>query len=486
MKELRGLFVLLFLASCRFEKGPLPTADYPREVGNILITKCAISGCHTPAGSVNAAGLDLSTWQNLFKGSRSGAAVVPYSPESSFLCNFINTYPDIGPTQSPVMPPNAAPLTREEVLAIREWISNGAPDLDGNIAFPPSPTRKKVYVVNQGCDVMSVIDVESGLLMRSIPVGVSPAVEIPHRVNVRPDGKYGYIAFLQADFLQYFDAETDRIVGEIPIGPGEWNTIVFSPDSRYAFVADFNPDGKIACVDLQQHKLIQLYQGSGFLVNPHGQAYHPSKKELWVAPQYGNFIYRLDVTDPLNPSKLSPILLDYSGVPTTSPGLDPHEIIFSPDGKYVFATCQGSNDLRIVEVETGIIQNVIATGLFPQEMDISTNENQPWLAITCMEDSVSFPNQGKGSLLVMDWKTLQSRYSLYPGFQPHGVAVDAEKGEIWVANRNVSPGGPAPHHTAACSGTAGFMNRFSGADGRKLNGYPIWLSVDPYSVGFKK
>ena len=482
MKFFPYIYLFIFLLACRHEKAEGPDGNFPKEISEILLTTCATPGCHSSQSSLNAAGLDLSSWHNLMAGSRTGAAVVPYSVEGSFLFNFINTYSDLGSRQTPTMPPNGPPLSREQVLTLKQWIQSGAPDKNGNIAFSGNPSRKKIYVVNQGCDIMSVIDIETGLLMRYIPLGKSPAIESPHSVRIRPDGKVGYVVFLHAAFIQYFNTETDQILGEIEIGEGQWNTLVFSSDNRYAFAADFTPDGKIACADLQQNKLIQTYGGSGFLVNPHGQAYHPNKKELWVAPQYGNFIYRLDVSDPMNPSKLDPIILDNSGIPTTNPGLDPHEILFSPDGQYLYTTCARTNELRITDTETGQLLKVISTGLYPQELSISKSATYPYLAISCMEDSTSFPQLGRGSVKVLNWKTFETESEFYPGFQPHGLVLDERDGMLWVANRNVSTGGPAPHHSSSCNGKAGYVNRFQASNGIKQNPYPIWLSIDPYGI----
>ena len=195
--------------------------------------------------------------------------------------------------------------------------------------------------------------------------------------------------------------------------------------------------------------------------------------------------YRLDVSDPLNPVKKNSLLLDNSGIPTTSPDLDPHELVFSPDANFLFVTCSRTNELRVIDLNTETLIRTIPTGLYPQELSISLNENYPWLAMSCMEDSLSFPAQGRGSVMVVNWKTLQQQSFFYPGFQPHGLVLDDRDGSLWVANRNISDGGPAPHHSSSCSGKSGYVNRFQAQNGTKLNAYPIWLSVDPYGICVK-
>lgn len=485
MKLLFCIALVILGAGCRYDKVPQPDGGYPEEISRIVLNSCAVPGCHSGQSAVNAAGLDLSSWSALFAGSRTGAAVIPYSPSESFLLNFSNTYPDLGLTQSPVMPPNAAPLSRADIQLLKNWILNGAPDKQGQVAFQEDGGRKKAYVVNQGCDVLSVIDVRTGLQMRSVQLGLSEAVEAPHNVRVSPDGKYAFVVFLAAPFIQYINTRTDQVEGQIYIGAGQWNTIVFSPDGKYAFAADFNPDGKIACIQVEEKKLLTLYQGGGFLVNPHGQAVSPDGSTLWVAAQTGNFIYRLNIQDPLNPEKLSPVILDGSGIPNTGPGLNPHEIVFSPDGKYLFSTCEGSNEVRVTDVVSLATVAVIPAGGFPQEMAVSDHSSFPYLFVSCMEDTISYPSLGRGSVRVINWKTLETVYQFYPGYQPHGIAVDAAHNQVWVSNRNIAGGGPAPHHSSSCSGNSGYVNYFNISDGKKMNAYPIWLSVDPYSIVFR-
>jgi YVTN family beta-propeller protein len=486
MRNVWLLIWFLLFTACKYEKGVGELSDYPEEVAKIMRTSCATSGCHNAQSNANAAGLDLSSWASMMQGSRTGAAVVPYSVSESFLLQFVNTYPDLGLSQQPVMPPNASALTRAQVQTLRNWIQSGAPNASGEVAFTGITGRKKAYVVNQGCDLLSVIDVQTGLLIRSISIGTQTSVvESPHNVRIRPDGKYGYIVFLNAPFIQYFDTETDQIIGQIDIGYGQWNTIVFSPDGKYAYAADFDPNGKIACVRLDQHILYQMYQGSGFLINPHGQWVSPDNKTLWVAPQTGNFLYRLDVTDPRNPSKLAPVVLDGTGNPQTGTSLNPHELLGSPDGKYIFITCEHSNDIRVVDQQTLEVVKVIPVGVFPQEMALSHDPALPYLFVTCMEDTLTYPGAGRGSVWAINMNTLSVAYHFYAGFQPHGIDVSSTLSEVWVANRNVSPGGMAPHHSTECSGNSGYVNRFRISDGKQVNVYPIWLSVDPYGLVFR-
>src|SRR4051794_37012367 len=70
--------------------------NYPPAVANIIVSKCAISGCHNEASYQNADGLLLDTWDHLFNGGNNGAVAIAYSPKFSPLLYFVNTDSSLG------------------------------------------------------------------------------------------------------------------------------------------------------------------------------------------------------------------------------------------------------------------------------------------------------------------------------------------------------------------------------------------------------
>ena len=92
-----SILVTILGSSCTYDHLQMPVSPaivnsgYPTNVGTIIVNKCATSGCHNNLSYVNAANLNLSTWDELFKGSGlTGAVVIPYRPDFSSLCYFTN------------------------------------------------------------------------------------------------------------------------------------------------------------------------------------------------------------------------------------------------------------------------------------------------------------------------------------------------------------------------------------------------------------
>jgi YVTN family beta-propeller protein len=448
-------------------------SGYPDDIAAIVDAKCSIAGCHNTQSKDGAAGLDMSTWDKMMEGDRGGAVVIPFYHNQSTVFMFTNTYHDLGTMVEPSMPYNLPPLSRDEVIRIRDWIDNGAPNKAGFVKFSDNPARSKIYITNQGCDLVAVVDAASKLIMRYIPVGgLQTQIESPHRVSVSPDGSFWCVSFIGGTVLQKFSTANDALLGQADIGSGSWNTFAISHDGTKAYCADFS-GGNVVAVDLVDFTKVVI----ATLSNPHGTALSADGKFLYATAQFGNFIYKIDLTN----YDVNQISLD-GNPPSTTSALDVHEIIFTPDSSRYFLTCQKSNQVRVMNAANDSLLAVIPVGVFPQEMAISTSTSN--LFVTCSEDNVTFPGQ-TGSVYVIDYNNLNVVKSIYPGWQPHGVAVDEQHNAVYVANRNATTGGPAPHHTSECVGRNGYMTLIDLNTLESVPGFKSELSVDPYSAAFR-
>lgn len=489
VKQSAQFFVLLasaclLLYTCKVDKPiiDLEGSGYPDEIGKIVLTKCAISGCHTDKSKDGAAGLSLETWDKLFEGTRNGATVIPYAHTQSTFFLFTNTYTQLGVSVSPSMPVGEDPLNVAQVIKLRDWIDEGAPNKDGFVKFSDNPNRKKIYITNQGCDLVTVLDAETGLPMRYVKVGHTLLNESPHSIRVSPDGKYWYVVFINGAYFQKFRTSDDTFVGEINIGLGSWNTFAITADSKFAFTADWNANGSVLYLDLENLTVKKKFAGSGLFVFPHGTLLNAANNLLYITAQYGNFIYKLNITNPLFPN-ISEITLDGSPQSSTTPKLfDPHEVAFCPDNSKYYVTCQYTNEVRVFKASNDSLIAKIATGSYPQEMSFS--ETTPYLFVTCPEDSVTFPGK-RGSVAVINYQTNSLVKILFTSWQPHGVAVDDAKGLVYVANRNANTDGPAPHHSSDCGGRNGSVSTID-LQTLSVQSKKTELSVDPYSVAVKK
>lgn len=473
--------VPFLLISCIRDKVTPDYEGYPEQIGKIVVGQCSVSGCHNPVSSYACAGLDLSSWEALFKGSRANSSVIPYRADLSFLLFSINTFNDLGPKLYPTMPLNKKALSKDEVITIREWINKGAPNDKGEIKFADNINRKKLFVANQGCDLVTVFDTQSKLIMRTINVGNSLQTEAPHDMIISPDGQYIYLSFYAGNLFQKFRTSDNSKVSEVTLSDYSWHSIDISGDSKVGITTHLSGNGKATLIDIENMKIIETYQGSGLLIYPHGCALNYDASMVYITSQQGNYIYKINLSDTHNPD-INTIMLQPGTMPASNGVYKPYTIKYFPDYSKYAVTCQGTNELRVFDAANDSLLRIIKTTGVPQLMSFSNRF--PYLFVSCMEDSANA--QTASRVNVINYNTLQLVSAIFTGYQPRGIAVDDDNNCVWVANRNISPVGWAPHHTTLCNGNNGYITII---DMQSLKLIPEWkaeVSVDPYCIAFRK
>ncbi|MEI6815088.1 MAG: YncE family protein [Bacteroidota bacterium] len=483
-----SILIMIIYQECTYDKGLLlGQSGYPTAIENIILRKCSVAGCHTTQSKNAAAGLDLSTWDHLFEGSKNGSAVIPFRADQSFLMYFINTFPDLGIQLKPVMPNNSNPLNHQEVSTLMNWIKAGAPNKDGYIKWSDNPNRKKLYVVNQGCMSCTVFDLESRLPMRYINVGDSINLNV-HEIKMSPDNNYWYVIFAGGNVIEKHDASNEQLLGKIPIMADgvsrAWNSSVITPDGKHDFIIDWENQGTVAYSDLENMNTPMVYQGSSLFNNPHGCTLNNTADTLYVSGLSGNFCYKMNVSDPINNPQL-PQQISLNGLPPNpTASLNSYDVKFSPDGTKYFVSCQRSGEVRIMRTSDDHLLATIPVGAWASELDVS--ESKPYLFVTCQEDTISFlPQKHRGSVYVINYNSNSVVAKIYSGWQPHGIAVDDQHQCVYIANRNVSNDGPAPHHTSGC-GRNGYITLIDMNTLQLVPGFKVEVSSDPFDMTIRE
>lgn len=478
-------------SSCKHDPPVMPAKEidpaatqYPLEVANIIVKKCATAGCHNEASYTGAGGLRLDDWQYMFEGGNNGAVAVAYSPENSSLLYFLNPGPYDNISVKPTMPYNQEPLSEPEYNVVKNWIANGAPDKNGNIPFgSDAATRQKAYLAQQGCDLVGVIDAEKKVIMRYIKTGQAPAtIESPHNVQTDGKGEYAYVCFIAGTLIQKIDMRTDKVVGQADlslINDGlKFNTIQVSEAGDKLITSQLAPNGGLVLINTSDMKLVA---NLALLESPHGIAANRTFDTFYVTGQNGNTIYKVV-------QGAAPVRISIDGnPPVTQSGMttpNPHEIIMTPDYSKYFLTCQNTNEIRVMDRLKDSLLKTIPVGKKPQELAIS--KTQPYLFVTCIEDISQVSSLFRGSVYVINYNTLEIVKRIDGKFfQPHGVAVDDRNGTFYIASRNTLSDGPAPHHTSDCGGRNGYYQVYDLNTLQPLNGRTYEVTPDPYSINMR-
>ena len=469
--------ILIFISACTKDVGKIKSNEqlnnYPEAVGNIIINKCAVSGCHNTKSKDAAGGLNFETWDLLFEGGKTGPAVIAYRPDFSTLLYYTNTYQEYGSVQlTPRMPINEDALSKDEIKTLFNWISQGAANSQGQIKFPDNESTKKIYVANRGCDVVTIFDAKSKLPMRYVDVGETRGIESPVKIKVAPDNKHWYVSFISGGFFLKYSVADNRQVGKVNLGPGNWLNFEISADSKTAYVVDAGKNGKIAAVDLTSMSST-FTNGYNY---PQGINFNKTQSHLYITSQFGNYIYKAAVNNLSNPVTLT---IDKSNVPNENAGYDPHNITFSPDFTKYYVSCQGTNEIRVFQTDNDALIATISVGKFPQQLSFS--KSTPYLFVSCSKDSASTANQ-ISNIAIINYQTNSLVKTMYAGFESYGLVVDDDNKCVYITNRNLSVNGPLPHHRSLCSGRNGYVTAIDLNSLNLIPNFKAEVSNDPYSI----
>jgi DNA-binding beta-propeller fold protein YncE len=459
----------------------LNTGDYPPEIGTIIITKCAVDGCHNTLSAPMSEGVDLSSWESMMNGRDLGATIIPYSYSQSLIFLYINTFPDLGAIVQPTMPKNAEPLSRNDVLKIRFWINAGAPNKDGFIKWSDLPNRRKYYIANRGCDLISSIDPTTSLVMRYIDVGHVFEIENPSVVRVAPDNLHWYVSFNNSDIIQEFSTTTDQKTGELILGSGNWSSLCISSDSKTAFLLNSDSlQSELAIVDLQNMKLIKKYSNV-FMSSATSLAFDETDHILYAGSEHGNFIYKIDVSNPLI-ANFEIVPLHQVEPPDINAKDNPRSLYFDITKSRLYVACNGSGLFNEYNVKTNQLLSSIHVGNTPA--NIAYDPNHDLFFVACTNDSITLPGF-HGYVTIVDGTSLAVIDKIHTDIQPYGLAVDSQLNRLIVANRNAIDSGPPPHHHVECVGRVGSFSYIDLNTLSLINEEGFYLSVEPYSVSIK-
>jgi YVTN family beta-propeller protein len=104
--------------------------------------------------------------------------------------------------------------------------------------------------------------------------------------------------------------------------------------------------------------------------------------------------------------------------------LSPIEMVFSPDGHQLYVVCQDSDEVRMVDPESGKVTGSIHVGHLPRGIALSPDAKRLYVT-NAWSDTVSVIDTGSREVI----------QTLPTGFEPTGVIVDNPGTTLYVANR---------------------------------------------------
>lgn len=451
---------LLLLTGCIepnqvFEPPAPASGRFSTQIKPIMDRSCGGSSCHGGGPSGFAGGLDLTSWEAMFRGSRYGTVIVPGSPFMSHLVQTVNwTDTTISPISSVRMPASRDQISTAEIDTLVQWIRTGARNDVGEIAFPEPRPLGKVFFTSQFVDLVGVLDIQTGLIMRYVtaghPLPFSQPPEAPHNVQIDDQGRYYYVTLISANFLRKYDAVTNELVGEAAVGQSPAH-VVITADGSKAYVTNFAQGiGQVYVVNTASMTVERVITHP-LMNKTHGARLSHDGVYLYIGNNASDL---LTIIRTANDSIVANLHVS-NGLP--SPGsfvYKPYQVAVRNDDRFIYISCNGAvtTDGRgVVSVferngDTFTFVRLIPVGVNPLQLEVTRDQRYVYVC-----------NRGSASVSVISADSNAFYTTIEDvGKQPHGIDITEDSRTAYVTCENVL-GSEPPHHPVTGSKTPAFI-----------------------------
>ena len=298
-------------------------------------------------------------------------------------------------------------------------------------ATPTTHTGEWLYVCNQNDATVSVIDMGTQAVVRTIDLqelGFSANAK-PHHIAVEPDGSYWYVTLIGDNQIVKLDRD-DRVAGQVEFEtPG---MLALHPTEDWLFVARsmtaVNPPQRIGMIRRSSMEIDEL---PIFFPRPHALALQPLTNTVYTAS--------------LGVNQMAAVGFEDEDIELVNVEGEPHALMqfaLSPEGRTLAVSAELSHKVMLIDIGEPLaprITDVIDVGAQPFD-PIFTRDGR-WLYV---------PNKAANTVTVIDMDTRRVvRVIEGEGLaQPHGVALSPDGRFVYISNNNTG----APHDMAAMAG----------------------------------
>lgn len=358
-------------------------------------------------------GLVLDSWSDLIRGSEHGEVLIPFDAERSLLVEL-------------AVHAGAGLVTQEEIDLVRRWIEEGARNDDG--AVPYADATDLVYVSNQGSAVVSVVDTESNVVIRTIDLqdlGFSANAK-PHHIAVEPDGEHWYVSLIGENTVLKFDRDNE-LVGRIPFEVPGMLALDDADNDLYVgrSMSAVNPPQRIGFVG---DDALEVEELDIFYPRPHALELTRDGRYLYSASLALNQMASID-TETME--------VEIHQVPGPHHSLV--QFAVAPDGNMMIGGGEMSGRLLFFD---------ISDPMNPVVVDSLDLGGSPWHPILTADGGTAYvPRKTANAISVVDMDS-REQTAVITGqglSQPHGSALRPDGRYLYVSSNNLD-GGYTPRH----------------------------------------
>ncbi len=314
------------------------------------------------------------------------------------------------PTVSPTAPQTATPTDTATATVSATPTAGDTPTVTEtppttstpSPSSTPTPTATLTgaglaYVSNSGSNSVSVIDVGSNVVVRSVPVGTAP-----FGVAVNGSGTRAYVTNLIDRTLSVIDTDSNKVVDTLSVGSLPRGVAV-SASGKRVYVAN-ELSGTLSVIDTLTNEVSDMTLGG----SPFGVDVNPvSEGQVFVTNRSGGTVFVLNTAE--------------GALDTVPVGAAPLGVAVHPAGSFAYVANSESDSVSIINSDTFGVTSV-DVGDQPVAVAINPAGTRAYVA-NSMGNSVS----------VIDTVNNRVVATIPVSGQPFGIAVDAVGTQVYVA-----------------------------------------------------
>ena len=225
----------------------------------------------------------------------------------------------------------------------------------------PSYDMKRLYVLNDNGNSVTVINPRNGSFGRTLPVAD------PYNMYFTPNGRYGIVVAERLGRLDFVNPHTMRLEHALPVHCRGIDHADFSANGRYAiFSCEFS--GQLLKVDIAAQRVVgSITLPSGAM--PQDVKLSPDGKVFYVADMAHNGVWLVDGSP-------------FHVIGFRHTGTGAHGLYVSRDSRYLYVTNRGEGSISLISFRTRRVVRKwrIPGGGSPDMGGVSANGKVLWLS----------------------------------------------------------------------------------------------------------
>ncbi|MFC5648040.1 bifunctional YncE family protein/alkaline phosphatase family protein [Paenibacillus solisilvae] len=239
-----------------------------------------------------------------------------------------------------------------------------------------SPDGKTLYASASGNDKIRVFQFNNGTLTEQSPILMKDANNTkfyPQGLAITPDGKFLYTANNLNNSVSRIDLTTGQIQGTTPVGQAPY-TVLLSNDGSTLYASNWGESS----ITVLNAKDLSVKKTVAVGLHPNALAENPVNGFIYAANADSD---NVSVVDPNQQQVVQTISLSpYRNAPS---GSTPNALTVSKDGKTLYVANAGNNDIAVVDLGNGTsrhsspsVKGLIPTAWYPTGVYLTDDGKQ--------------------------------------------------------------------------------------------------------------